>query len=404
MSEAGVVQRGVLGLFLLGLAFSITLAEIALALLVGLWLLRLRDPLARTAARFPLAWPVLLFAVATVVSALRSGSPAASLAAAKGLLLLATLYVLVGLLPDVDAADRFLLRLLLLLAVVAGLGVIQVTLCPRDPWGIPLLARFFGRCDRAHGFYSIYMTLAGVLTLTLLATLPKLLARGLGRRRWISAAATLVGLGLALTYTRGAWLGFLAGVAALSILLRRAGLLLGVGGLLLLLLLPAGTLGDRLRSLGDLSDPTFRERLYMWQGGLLMIRDHPLTGVGPGQVKVAYPRYAPKPAVKKATSHLHNTPLQVAAERGLAGLAAWLAIWVTFFVRALRILGSLAATEQRERGLVAGSLAATVGFLISGLFEYNFGDSEVLLVAYGLMALPFVVERALGPERAGPLS
>jgi hypothetical protein len=44
-----------------------------------------------------------------------------------------------------------------------------------------------------------------------------------------------------------------------------------------------------------------------------------------------------------------------------------------------------------ERTLVIGVQAAIVSFLVAGLFEYNFGDTEVVLVAVALMALPFVV-------------
>ena len=42
-----------------------------------------------------------------------------------------------------------------------------------------------------------------------------------------------------------------------------------------------------------------------------------------------------------------------------------------------------------ERGLVIGSIAAITGFLIGGLSEYNFGDSEVVMVAWAIMALPW---------------
>jgi hypothetical protein len=37
---------------------------------------------------------------------------------------------------------------------------------------------------------------------------------------------------------------------------------------------------------------------------------------------------------------------------------------------------------------------------VSGLFEYNFGDTEVLLVTLAVMALPFVVERELESRAA----
>ena len=77
----------------------------------------------------------------------------------------------------------------------------------------------FHRCDRARGFFSIYMTLAGVLLLLLLAIAPRLSA---GPRRWRAVAPWLVMvLGLGATYTRGAWLGFAAGMLALLPLPRR---------------------------------------------------------------------------------------------------------------------------------------------------------------------------------------
>jgi O-antigen ligase len=388
----------VLGLFLVGLALSITLSQATLALLGVFWLLRLRDPAVRATVALPLGWPFLALAVATLVSALAAANPWASLAAAKSLLLAIAFFGLANFLEDAGEAGWFLSGLLLLMAAVSLLGVAQVAFCPEHPWTGTLLERWTRKCHRARGFYSIYMTLAGVLTLVLLATLPRLLP-GPGRRRWWWPAAwALCALGLLFTYTRGAWLGVLAGTATLAGLLRRAWLILGVGGLVLatLVLLAGGALEQRFRSLVDPEDATFRERLLMWESGLAILRDHPVTGVGIGQLKVVYPGYALDEAVKKHTSHLHNTPLQIAAERGILGLVAWLWLWVAFFRRGLGIFRGLPPDRGRERRLVAGSLGAIAGFLVAGLSEYNFGDSEVVMVAYVAMAVPFVVERAAG--------
>ena len=84
--------------------------------------------------------------------------------------------------------------------------------------------------------------------------------------------------------------------------------------------------------------------------------------------------------------------------RGLPGLAAWIAIWVGFFGGAWRVFRRIPPADEGARALVLGSMAAIAAFLVAGLFEYNFGDTEVLLVALSLMALPFIVER----DRAGP--
>src|SRR5881628_2948684 len=80
---------------------------------------------------------------------------------------------------------------------------------------------------------------------------------------------------------------------------------------------------------------------------------------------------------------------------GAAGLAAWIAIWAAFFAASARTLSRIPPGDEDARALVLGSMAAIAAFLVAGLFEYNFDDTEVLLVALAVMALPFVVERDL---------
>jgi hypothetical protein len=75
------------------------------------------------------------------------------------------------------------------------------------------------------------------------------------------------------------------------------------------------------------------------------------------------------------------------------GLALWLWIFVAWFRRAARIWRALPG--QADRALALGALLAIAAFVTAGLFEYNFGDTEVLLVACAVMALPFVLARSL---------
>ena len=137
----------------------------------------------------------------------------------------------------------------------------------------------------------------------------------------------------------------------------------------------------------------------MWASGAAMWREHPWLGIGPGGVKREFSRFALPEAVKKRTGHLHNTPLQILVERGVLGLATWLSIWAAFYVRAVGLLRQIGPGAPRARALVMGSMAAITGFLVGGLSEYNFGDSEVAMVAWALMALPFVAARDPTRER-----
>ena len=386
-------------LLVLGLATSITVAQ-GTVLLLAAWLL------ARRRHGPPMPWPllpaVLAFAAWTLVSALASDNPAGSLASARSLVWLGTPYVILAALPDTASARRFLTALFVALTVVAGFAVVQVLACPAGEPGtlVGPLAELFRKCGRARGFFSIYMTLAGVLMLVLVAALP-VVPRTSARRAGFLLAWLLGAAALALTFVRGAWLGFGAGVAAMATgtagvggrrLAATLGMLL-VGACTLLVLLP-GVL-DRALTIGDPRDETTRDRLAMLEAGIRMVEERPVLGVGTGQVRRFYPDYAPDYAARRSRSHLHNSPLQVAVERGLPGLVLWLAIFGGFFVRAVRILIAVPASRPEARALVLGPIAAVAAFLVAGFFEDNFGDSEVWLVAAALMALPFIVERDL---------
>ena len=380
-----------------GLVSSISVAQIAFAAL-GAWVLVARRLGVLPPLVAPLWVPIAVFAAWTVIAALASSRPGESLIATKHLLTLAAVWVVANAVPGTDGARRFLGALVVALAVVSALAVVLVAGCPDD--AVTAARGFFRKCARARGFFSIYMTLAGVLALVLTAALPRVVRPGRAGR-WLVPAWLLGVTAHALTYVRGAWLGFAAGAgAALVTLPRRAvAVLLVLATAGFLVLLPG--VAQRLGTLGDPADATTRDRLAMISAGLRLTREHPLTGLGPGLLKHVYPSVAPPEALRRSTSHLHNTPLQITVERGLVGLAAWLAMFAAFFVRTARIFRRLPREADTERALVVGPGLAIVAFLVGGLFEYNFGDSEVLMVALALMALPFVVEREQAAAGAG---
>jgi O-antigen ligase len=149
-----------------------------------------------------------------------------------------------------------------------------------------------------------------------------------------------------------------------------------------------GRLTDRFLSIFDPRDLTGRDRLAMLRAGAAMVADHPLTGVGPNMVERVYPAYRDPLAVERVVPHLHNVPMQIAAERGLIALAVW--IW--FIVRATHDL-LVRARVRRDRFLPATGLAAIAAMLTAGFFEYNFGDSEFLMLFLVLITLPFAADR-----------
>ena len=131
-----------------------------------------------------------------------------------------------------------------------------------------------------------------------------------------------------------------------------------------------------------------RDRLAMIRSGFRIIKADPLTGVGPDMVIKVYAFYRDANAVQQLNSHLHNVPLQIAAERGLPALA----IWIWFMVTLIRDF--VKNRMKTDPSLAYGALAVTVAMIAAGMFEYNFGDSEVLMLFLVLVTLPYAASRS----------
>jgi O-antigen ligase len=227
------------------------------------------------------------------------------------------------------------------------------------------------------------MTYSGTLMLVVCAAVARLV---FGRRDRIWPALVLPALivALAVSLGRNAWVGTSIAVGLLLLLkdLRLTALLpLAIA---LVFALAPDTVANRMMTIFDVHDPSNQDRIAMLDVGAGIVKDHPLTGVGPAMVQTVYPQYRPAYAKQAVNPHLHNVPVQIAAERGIPALLAWGWFIVTLIVALVRLFRS-----GREPLLAGAALAATVAMLAAGLFEYNFGDSEFLMLFLVLITLPF---------------
>ncbi|MGH7266928.1 MAG: O-antigen ligase family protein [Candidatus Rokuibacteriota bacterium] len=419
------VRDWVLAAFFVALGVSISASQILLALLFLLvlpwtsavrtagapgWLRSLGREMwadAEPLRRHPLTPPLVLLTALSLLSAALSGDPGWSLWMARDTLRIATFYLVLWYTRDAGHALRLWQGFLVVLTVMACYGLVQVWLCGSRPAIVPAawLAEICTHASRVRGPFSIYMTFGGVLLLGALFFVAYLANVSWRRIWWMAPAGAITVAALAFTYSRNAWLGLAAGTLGLVATGRRAArvVLVLVGAVSLVVSVSAGAVMERVRSIGNPEDATVRDRVAMWKSGLAMIGDHPLLGVGPGQVRAWYQHYRRPEAVRPSTGHLHNSPIQIAAERGLPALAVWLWLWVVFFREGGRVMRRLGGDRPRERALVCASLGGVGGFLVAGLFEHNFGDGEVVMLVYALMTLPFIVSRDLpAPSPASP--
>jgi O-antigen ligase len=360
--------------FVGSLQVSIALANILLTATLVCWVaLRIRDRLAPSAPAFFV--PLAAYGAVTLVSSAFSVDPVASLVDSKQLVLFALVPVVYDLARGRRAATVVDV-IVSVGAVSAAFGIIQYGLLHYDNLG-----------QRPQGALTHYMTYSGVLMLVICAAVARLVF-GSRNRLWPALVMPALVVALTLTFTRNAWIGACVAVGLLFVLkdFRLTALLPAV--VAALVVLAPASLVDRATSTFDAQDPANQDRFAMIEIGARMVRDHPLIGVGPNMVPRVYDQYRPDYAVNPVNPHLHNVPLQIAAERGLPALAAWL--WFVGVVAA----GLFRQFRQRRDSVLAATgLAAVAAMLAAGLFEYNFGDSEFLMLFLVLVTLPFAATR-----------
>jgi O-antigen ligase len=377
-SAARARQAALIGFFLMTAAveFSIAAAQILLALTVVAWVYALvverRVP---GAPRWML--PLALFAGWTLVSAAFSPDPIASFTDCKQLVLLVIVLLTYDLVDETTAVP--LTTIVLAAGALSALvGIGQYAILHYDNLG-----------QRPRGTLGLYMTFSGLMMLVLNVAIARVLFMTRSRIWPLMVIPALVVV-LPLTFTRNTLAGSLLAVALLMVMRNfRLTALLPILAALFLMVAPTRVV-ERAYSIFDLHDPTSRDRLAMVHAGVKIVRDHPMTGVGPNMVQRVYPQYRDPDVALPDAPHLHDVPLQIAAERGLPALALW--IW---FIAAV-VVGAFSRfrTAPRQgtgRFLAAAALASVAAMLGAGLFEYNFGDSEFLMLFLVLITLPFAV-------------
>jgi len=189
---------------------------------------------------------------------------------------------------------------------------------------------------------------------------------------------------LLLTYTRSVWLGWIVAVAVLLALKWPKALAWAVPMAILVISFAPLPFFSRVISSFDVRQSSNLDRIRMAEAGIEIIKDYPLFGVGPANVKEVYPLYRKHDAPRFRIPHLHNNVIQLWAERGVLALVAYLFLQFLFLRQCARAWGG-PATMFAEIGV-----AVTVALAAAGLFEFNFGDTEVFWIMLDVFAMVIV--------------
>lgn len=393
--RAGLIERAAyicLLLFAASLQFSIAAAEILLALTAVLWLVLVFTRHERVDVP-RMFWPLAAYAGMSLISAAYSSRPSVSFVDTKQLLLFAIVPIAYRLLRGkrtMTAVDV----VITVGAISAAIGIIQYAILKFDDLG-----------HRPRGVLGLSLTYSGQLMLVACVAAARVLFRKKDRV-WPLLVLPALLVALTTTLSRNAWVGACAGLGLLFLMrdLRYVALL-PVLAALFFAFAPA-KISDRFWSMMQITDvyqqteterssmQSNRDRIAMMKTGLRIIRKYPLTGVGPDMVIQVYPGFRDKTAVSQLNPHLHNVPLQIAAERGLPALAIWIWFVVTVIVDMIRL-----RRTSKSPLLPNAALACVVAMLAAGMFEHNFGDSEFLMLFLVLITLPYAAMQAPAREQ-----
>ncbi|MGA1625985.1 MAG: O-antigen ligase family protein, partial [Prochlorothrix sp.] len=189
---------------------------------------------------------------------------------------------------------------------------------------------------------------------------------------------------IALTLSRGAWIGLVLGGLVLTLLLVywwsrhwsafwqtwaipiALGLLVGLG---LVMVLTVEPLRLRVASIfAGRADSSNNFRMNVWAAVVDMIRDRPILGIGPGNdaFNQIYPLYQ-RPRYTALSAY--SVILELAVETGFVGLTAFLWMLATAWTQGWGAIQRLRHMGDRQGYWLLAAIATSIGMLGHGLVD-----------------------------------
>lgn len=373
MSQAGVrlagVTRGALYVTVAAMPFSIALTQTALAVAIITWLVRMVLERRFLVRRTPLEVAFLLYIAAELTSMAFSINVPNAVIYLKRLLLVPMVYVVASNVESERTLSRLVATFLVAMSLYSLWGVGSFALNPS------LRVRHIQNSMTAGGLTMI----AAVVGLSLAVSGPNKRARLLA-----GAAAVINTVCLFLTNTRGSWLGFAMALVLMAVLTNwRLLFVIPVLAVVAYVAVP----GEYKARVTHFFDPHYRTnayRLTWWKTGWRIFKDYPITGVGDIDTVEIYRRYM-SPEETQAVGHFHNNFVHIAVTLGSIGLVAFTYLMTRIGIFMGQILR--AARPPWLRAVALAGLCSFVAFLVNGLFEWNYGDAEVVTVIWWLVGM-----------------
>jgi len=355
--------------------FSTNVLEVLIAGFFLLWLMEKKFKPSSEFKNSQFFWPVILIMVGAFASSVAANNPKAGLGILKSWFIVPALFAWMT--ADLISKKEEIKRILFFL-VSSGLAVSLISLAY-------LFSHKLTFDGRLSAFYLSPNHLAMYLSPAFLISLVMgLFAKKDAEKIFLFAAAILMIAAIYFTFSYAAWLGIFIGMIVIcffSPFLKGGlgGIFLTLGIISLSFFLFLGN-PQKFSNLINFDRSSLQSRVMIWQSAGLMIKDHPILGIGPGNFQAEYldnQKYF-KPYLEWAVPQPHNVFLAFWLQTGLIGLIGF--IWL--FIVLIKILW-----RKQKEPIALALLAVLIYILIHGLLDTPIWKNDLALIFFSLTAL-----------------
>lgn len=211
---------------------------------------------------------------------------------------------------------------------------------------------------------------------------------------------------LTMTYSRGAGVGTALALFFLGVLKKNKFLIVAIPVVVAVSFVISVPVKERLLMIWPFTVPSdIKGRLFLtatsmelsrvnlWREALSIMKDFPIFGCGLNTYSVVAPGYKTSLG---GGYYAHNSYLQMAAEMGVAGLAAFIWMLIRLFKASLKSIK--AAKDGFYSDLLTGLSAGMLAFLVHSFFDVHFYALQLAVLMWFIMGLIIAVWRIASTE------
>lgn len=363
--------------FVIGSPFSISLAQIGLVPAIFFWLLLLGINKFKNFRFSSIDIPILLFLLGQLITSIFCEYSKNAFANYQGEWQILMVYLI---LSSVDRNFyKKLLNILFIVCVIVSIYGLYQHFSGWDIWRQRMAGKLIYsykniKFHQITGGFGLHLTFGGYYMMVALLSLAYFLRFEKNKLFYVLGTA-LIFLATIGSYARSAWFGLLGGSVFLILLTNYKNLkklLLYISILILfiitiLYLVPP--IKERMFARWQLY--SLKHRFKIWESALLIIKEHPIIGIGNGNFKKYSEKYM-KDSGFTVEGHPHNDYLNVYLTAGLMGFIGYILMWFILLKKGIKYVFE----EKQDKYLMIGLLSGLVAFMIAGLGQNYFTDSE----------------------------